>query len=140
MLDGLTVDEREARWHDRLGHGSSLILVAVEDERVVGFCAVSGAEIGALYVDPGLWRRGAGSALLAETLARLRRRGVRAVELWVFRDNQDAVAFYERHGFALDGAEQRHEWADGAVAARLVAHVGGVEVSDLRARRSSESD
>ena len=106
----------------------------------MGFCAASGAEIGALYVDPALLRRGAGSALLAETLAQLRRRGVRAVELWVFRDNQDAVAFYERQGFALDGTEQRHRWADGAVAARLVAHLGDAEVSARRAQRSSEAD
>ena len=140
VLDGLTVDEREARWQDRLGDGSSLILVAVQDERIVGFCAASGAEIGALYVDPALWRRGAGSALLAETLAQLRRRGVRAVELWVFRDNQAAVAFYERQGFALDGTEQRHQWADGAVAARLVADLGDAEVSDRRAQPSSEAD
>jgi ribosomal protein S18 acetylase RimI-like enzyme len=139
VLEGLSVDEREARWRDRLGDGASLILVAVEEQRVVGFCATSGAEIGALYVDPATWRRGVGSALLAETLGELRRRGVRAIELWVFRDNQGAVAFYERHGFVLDGAEQRHEWADGAVAVRLVAYVGGAEVTDPPAQRSSEA-
>jgi ribosomal protein S18 acetylase RimI-like enzyme len=140
VLDGLTVDEREARWQDQLEDGGSLILVAVEEMRVVGFCAASGGEIGALYVDPAVWRRGVGSALLAETLAELRRRGVPAVELWVFRDNQGAVAFYERHGFVLDGAEQGHEWADGAVAVHLVAHVRGADVTDLPARRSSEAD
>ena len=134
VLDGLSVDEREARWRGQLGDGAPLILVAVEEDRVVGFSATSGDEIGALYVRPAMWRRGVGSALLAQTLGELRRGGVRAAELWVFRDNDAAVAFYERHRFVLDGAEQAHEWADGAVAVRLRS-----ELSDLPVRRSSEA-
>jgi ribosomal protein S18 acetylase RimI-like enzyme len=34
----------------------------------------------------------------------LRRQGYLEVVLWVLRDNHDAREFYERFGFALDGA------------------------------------
>jgi len=56
-------------------------------------------------VEPGSWRRGIGRLLLEAALARLRDGGWRQATLWVFAANDRARAFYERFGFAADGAE-----------------------------------
>ena len=70
--------------------------------------APSTAEISALYIDPSRWRSGVGRALLAEALARLRAAEWSEVTLWVLAGNAPARAFYERFGFAADGAEVEH--------------------------------
>ncbi len=63
-------------------------------------------EVRALFVHPDSWRSGVGSALMANALPRLRDAGFLEATLWSFRDNAGANAFYERQGFAPDGAHQ----------------------------------
>ena len=98
-----------------LANRELVTLVAQEGADVRGFCALEGApgsdgaaEIRARYVEPASWRAGVGSALLAVALELLRERGVAAVTLWVFEGNSGARVFYERHGFAPDGASMRY--------------------------------
>ena len=62
------------------------------------------AELYALYVRPAWWSTGTGRALMERVLARTARAGFDAIVLWVLRDNQRARRFYERAGFAPDGA------------------------------------
>ncbi len=62
------------------------------------------AELYALYVRPAWWSTGTGRSLMARVLARTSEAGYRSVALWVLRDNQRARRFYERAGFAPDGA------------------------------------
>ena len=69
-------------------------------------------EIYACYVDPGYWRRGVGSALMGSALDRLTRDGYPQAALWVLADNLRARAFYEHHGWRLDGARKIFEVAD----------------------------
>jgi len=66
-------------------------------------------EIAALYVDPGHWRRGIGSALLRESLDRLVAAGAREATVWVLDGNAGGLAFYEQAGFEPDGARTPHE-------------------------------
>ncbi len=66
------------------------------------------AELGALYVDPAHWRKGAGAALVRATLERLATLPYDEVVLWTFAENAPAVALYERHGWRRDGAEKIH--------------------------------
>lgn len=123
LLDGLSVPEREGSWRAILTEGD-LWMTRVAEEvggELVGFCSVAlsardegagatTAEIGALYVDPDRWREGAGSALLAAVLGELGERGRRDVVLWVLPENQAALAFYDRFGFAVEeGVEKREE-------------------------------
>jgi GNAT superfamily N-acetyltransferase len=61
-------------------------------------------ELYALYVRPAWWSTGTGRALMDRVLARSEAAGYHAVVLWVLRDNQRARRFYERAGFAPDGA------------------------------------
>jgi GNAT superfamily N-acetyltransferase len=97
----------------------SISLVAELDGRIAGSCFVIGtardgdlpdevAELVAIYVDPPRWRQGIGTALLRESLARTARQGKAEISLWTLSGNDAAQAFYERHGFEPDGAEQIH--------------------------------
>jgi GNAT superfamily N-acetyltransferase len=62
------------------------------------------AELYALYVRPAWWSTGTGHALMEKVLARSRATGYRSITLWVLRENQRARRFYQRAGFAPDGA------------------------------------
>jgi GNAT superfamily N-acetyltransferase len=83
---------------------SDEVLVVRRDERPVAFLALRGAMVEHLYVEPSAQRAGIGSVLLDAAKSR-RPAGLR---LWVFQRNEDARAFYARHGFAelerTDGA------------------------------------
>jgi ribosomal protein S18 acetylase RimI-like enzyme len=79
------------------------------------------AELYALYVRPAWWSTGTGRALMDRVLARTSEAGYRSVTLWVLRDNQRARRFYQRAGFAPDGA------------ANVLEGLGGV--TELRYRR-----
>jgi ribosomal protein S18 acetylase RimI-like enzyme len=62
------------------------------------------AELYALYVRPAWWSTGTGRALMDRVLARTCAARYQSVVLWVLRDNTRARRFYERAGFAPDGA------------------------------------
>ncbi len=105
-----------------------LTLVAELDGEVVGWvsfgenrdldAAPQVGELRALFVRPAAWGRGAGSALVAGVIDGLRELGYREATLWSFDQNDRANAFYERHGFRRDGAEQRREVFAGALEVR----------------------
>jgi ribosomal protein S18 acetylase RimI-like enzyme len=80
------------------------------------------AELYALYVRPAWWSTGTGRALMQQVLARVSVDGYRCIMLWVLEDNARARRFYERAGFAPDGA--RHGLPD----------LGGV--TEIRYRRA----
>ena len=71
------------------------------------------AELYALYVRPAWWSTGTGRALMERVLARAPASGYQSITLWVLRDNLRARRFYERAGFAPDGATNvLHRLAD----------------------------
>jgi RimJ/RimL family protein N-acetyltransferase len=122
LLDGLSVADREQMWREESsGEGAAgILLVDERDGRLTGFCAVAApsrdedapartAEIGAIYVDPDAWRTGAGGALLEAALAHLEAGGWQEVTLWVLEGNRAALDFYDRFGFAADGARKLYE-------------------------------
>jgi len=79
------------------------------------------AELYALYVHPDWWSTGTGRALMDRALARTAAAGYGDIVLWVLRDNARARRFYERAGFAPDGASN------------VLVGLGGVE--EVRCRR-----
>ncbi|WP_339770409.1 GNAT family N-acetyltransferase [uncultured Pseudosulfitobacter sp.] len=92
------------------------VTTARTDAGVVGFLALQGTEIQALYVAPDAQNRAAGTALLDHAKQQSTRLG-----LWSFARNTGANRFYERAGFApvqhTDGAgndvglpDIRYEW------------------------------
>jgi ribosomal protein S18 acetylase RimI-like enzyme len=65
-----------------------------QDDRAVGYIALDTDWIEQLYLLPEVWRMGIGSKLLALGL-----RDVSYRQLWVFKQNATAQAFYKSHGF-----------------------------------------
>ena len=81
------------------------VLVAEFDGRIAGFAVLldrdSTAEIDGLFVEPELWRRGIGSALVEEAVHAARARGL---SLMTVVAGPAAKGFYERCGFSVEGA------------------------------------
>jgi ribosomal protein S18 acetylase RimI-like enzyme len=98
-------------------------MVAVEDDRVVGWCDVTPSpregfrHSGTLGMGllPELRGRGLGSRLLAATLEAARAAGLSRIELEVLASNDAAVALYERHGFRHEGRKRAARILDGRV-------------------------
>lgn len=77
------------------------VTAATEDGRIVGFSMVRQGHIDMLFIDPAAQARGIGAALLAAAEAA----GARSLEC--FRDNHEARAFYEKHGWTLNQSLRR---------------------------------
>ncbi|MSP48860.1 MAG: GNAT family N-acetyltransferase [Alphaproteobacteria bacterium] len=77
------------------------VVVALTDERIVGFSLVRQGHIDMLFVDPAAQARGIGKTLLAEAEAN------GATTLECFRNNRQARDFYEKHGWRLTSSLRR---------------------------------
>jgi ribosomal protein S18 acetylase RimI-like enzyme len=118
LLDRLTVKASVRQWQERIGLPERTNLVVELEDVVVGYVGFGSPhdgdvdpdrtiEVYGLYVHPEHWRAGAGSALVGAVLECGRHEGREEVVLWTMRDNAQAHAFYETHGFAADGAKRR---------------------------------
>ena len=135
LLDNLSVEDNEVRWRARIVEHTSKVLVLEQNGRVIGFVA-SGAsrdedvdqkrvgEIVAIYLEPKDWRRGHGSALVDAAIESLQKEEYTEVTLWVLRDNERGIKFYEAVGFEADGA------------AKVVTRKDGTKLPEVRYRRS----
>ncbi len=77
------------------------VTVAATAGRIVGFSMVRAGHIDMLFVDPATQARGIGKVLLAAAESA----GARSLEC--FRDNREARAFYETHGWTLNQSLRR---------------------------------
>jgi ribosomal protein S18 acetylase RimI-like enzyme len=113
VLKAMTVEKRMAYWKEAIEYSDPQILVATENDKVIGFVAFdrsrdpgtksSVGEIWALYVAPAHWRKGAGLALWDGARDGLREEGCTQVTLWVLLANERALEFYEHAaGFKRD--------------------------------------
>ena len=137
-LAALSVGERAERWRRSLGdpQPGSETFVAVRAREVVGFVSVgpcrdtdaraTAGELYGIYVRPMEWGSGAGAALLERAVTALCEAGHAAASLWVLEDNPRARAFYELHGWFVDGASKRAEFL-------------GVEIDEVRYRIALEA-
>jgi GNAT superfamily N-acetyltransferase len=106
--DMITVDERVQRWLTAPTDGA---FVADLDGRVVGVVQAgpdaddpSVGRIRGLYVEPAAQGAGVGTTLYEHARAELCAAGYAEAVLWVFEANGHARGFYERRGWAPDGA------------------------------------
>jgi len=76
------------------------------------------AELYALYVHPAWWSTGTGRALMDQVLAKVRAAGYASITLWVLEANARARRFYQRAGFAADGARHVLDDLDGVTEIR----------------------
>lgn len=118
-LDSLSVETRTTSWakaFSQLPGQTPTNLVAELDGQIIGFACVGPSrddgtdtatgELWGLYLDPAHWGAGHGHTLHTEALDVARGSGAAAAILWVLTNNQRARHFYERHGWAADGAEK----------------------------------
>ncbi len=78
------------------------VLVVEVGGRTAGFAAVVGGELDGLFVEPDLWRRGIGRALVDAATHQARRKGLALT----VTANPAARGFYEGCGFSLEGEAQ----------------------------------
>jgi putative acetyltransferase len=93
------VDDLEPRSRAELARAA--VRVAVADDGPVGFLAGSGGAVDALFVDPAVHGRGAGTALLDDAAAH---HAVLTVD--VNEQNPAARAWYARRGFVETGRSE----------------------------------
>ncbi|MFD6426422.1 GNAT family N-acetyltransferase [Streptomyces sp. NPDC060198] len=125
-LDAMDLGRETELRRERLAASGAVNLVAVTGPpgspapEVVGWACygayreddgrrTEGGELYTLYVRPDRTRAGTGGFLLAEVLVRAAADGFPTLALWVLRENTGARRFYERAGFAPDGAEEDFE-------------------------------
>ena len=100
-----TPQSRSRYFTGRFGDGASQTFLALTDEQTIGFVrtVVDGkrATITDFYVDRDHRRKGAGSGMLRDALARFDKLGVEEVTLTVRRDNPGALAFWDANGFMV---------------------------------------
>lgn len=118
FLAELDVARRAAGWRRMLTEPAprSTVLVAVRSGRVAGFCAAGASrdasasadvgEVYAIYADPAQLGTGVGRALMTAALDFLRAEGFTRATLWTLEGNALGRAFYDRSGWAPDGARQ----------------------------------
>jgi GNAT superfamily N-acetyltransferase len=82
------------------------VIVAELGERIAGFAAVLNddyvAELDGLFVEPDLWRRGIGAALIDVAVHEARLSGLAMTVI----ANPSARVFYEKCGFTVEGEAQ----------------------------------
>ena len=105
----MTLEKCEAmafRWPDN-------ILVAKDGERVIGFAGYGkcrnddlpeAGEVIAIYILSQYYGQGVGYRLMQEALKQLS--AYSRIAVWVLKENQRAIRFYERCGFRFDGREE----------------------------------
>jgi GNAT superfamily N-acetyltransferase len=81
---------------------SGQVIVAEIGGSIAGFAAVVGGELDGLFVEPDLWRKGIGKALVDAATLLARRRGL---SLSVVA-NSAAREFYEKCGLTVEGEAQ----------------------------------
>jgi ribosomal protein S18 acetylase RimI-like enzyme len=118
-LDSLSVEAWTTTWakaFSQLPDQAPTTLVGELDGQIIGFTCVGPSrdddtntgtgEVWGLYLDPAYWGAGHGESLHTEALKVARASGAVGATLWVLTTNQRARHFYERHGWAADGAEK----------------------------------
>lgn len=112
---------REQRWTEHLSEGSPTFVAEDEGGTVAGIMAAAASrdadgggvgELWMLYVAPEHQGRGIGAALEAAACDELRHLGFTEATLWVFEANASGRGFYERMGWARDGATQPDPWGN----------------------------
>lgn len=108
------LDQLELLWTAKFKSAEQVIGVLLRDEKIVGFASVGGCDeeiatgsagkIFSLYLHPSVWGGGIGKLLMNWCEQALLARGYSACKLWVVDVNARAMRFYEKQGFALDGA------------------------------------
>ena len=78
------------------------VFVAEQAGCLAGFAVLIDGELDGLFVEPELWGRGIGRALVAEAVHEARRKGLSVGVI----ANPAALGFYQKCGFSIEGEAQ----------------------------------
>ena len=120
----ITVWELEDLLRDVLAGANGTVLVAEDDDRMIGFLEATGGAfrrnrhvahlvVGVLGAYAG---RGIGTALMEEVERWARGCGVHRLELTVMTHNAAALALYQKAGFGIEGTRRQSLLVDGSYA------------------------
>ena len=114
ILGSLTEIHFQNIWKKNLNNESHRHLVAEHENQTIGFISFSQfevstktSEIYSLYIDPDSAGRGFGKTLIKSTFSELAALGCRRILLWVVRENQRAIEFYEAVEFKPMNIERK---------------------------------
>lgn len=127
-----SLEDQRAYIADR--SGALAVVVACDDDLVVGFASLSfyrdrhgyrTSVEDSVYIDRDWQRRGLGSLLLGEVLARASTHGFHACFARIVGPQEASVGLHERHGFTLVGIEREvarkfNRWHDVGLYQRLL--------------------
>ena len=118
ILAGMEVDGTQ--WEEAIMSPTpqTSLLVVDDESGIQGFSVVGPdrdgvddtGEIVAIYLNPDVWDRGYGWALMEHSVAEMRTHGFRRAVLWVLATNDRARRFYETAAWIADGGEKVQEW------------------------------
>jgi GNAT superfamily N-acetyltransferase len=111
-LDGLSVEDNEARKRQQLTEGRTQTFVAEVEGQVVGHASLGSTaeedeeglvgQLYAIYIDPAWWRQGVGRLLWSEAVKRARSAGWAKLLVKTATGNARASRFYEAMGCVAD--------------------------------------
>ncbi len=112
-------NEHESFWEDYIisDNGKFVAVSSIceaRDEQYKGW-----GEIISIYVLPGEFRKGYGSALFSHVSNRLKENGFSKIYLWVLEENQRARKFYEAMSFQANGDS-------------IIQNIGGKDCVEIR--------
>jgi GNAT superfamily N-acetyltransferase len=145
LIDEVTLDQREAMWHDILTAYTETHPVLVAEDFGIGICGFGNAgplrgedvlgfsgEFKTLYLLPAYQRRGVGRTMLVRLADELIERGHNSALAWVLASNP-ACGFYEAMGGticaqrlaededeAASPADLAYGWSDLAALAKVI--------------------
>jgi len=103
------VEKRQAFWREAIEYSEPQVLVALDDDKVVGFVGFDRSrdkgtpptmgELWAIYAMPAVWGKGVGLALWDAAREGLLDEGCTHVTVWVPLASERAVRFHELAGF-----------------------------------------
>ena len=98
------------------GHVQNCRLVAIEDEKILGWAALSrisvrpvyaGVAEVSIYVHPDAQGKGIGSLLLKALIAESEQQQFWTLQAGIFPENTASIRIHEKHGFRLVGRRER---------------------------------
>jgi ribosomal protein S18 acetylase RimI-like enzyme len=117
VIDGFTLENSKKLWEKSTANPSPQKFIgAFLDHKLVGFAKYGPLTedpligfLASLYVSPAQARQGIGRGLLEAIIRELD--SLRQIQLWVFAENQPAIALYSRFGFYPTGITRvEDEW------------------------------
>lgn len=133
-MNSFSVERRQAAWREAIDLCEPQVLVATDQDKVVGFVAFdrsrdkgtpsSTGEVWAIYVAPTQWGRGVGLALWDAARDGLQEEGCTKATLWLPMRFERAVRFIEHAGFQREPGSAK------------TVDVGGARIEEIRLHRS----